>query len=103
MSDSDAAYGRLRLFLLDELRRDDVPSELRQSYARWLERVAVPVFADTPLDDLALTARVRTALRRAGIRTAGDLRALSEADRAALPYIGPQFLADIRVALGEDL
>jgi DNA-directed RNA polymerase alpha subunit len=101
MDEQKDAYRRLRAFLSDELRRDDLPAELRTRYEHWCALDTPAVSSDTPLDQLALSPRVRTALRRAGIETAGDLLAMPEADRAALPYVGPQFLADIRVALGE--
>lgn len=102
--DDDAAWtARLARFLREELARDDLPVHVRDEYERRLEAAGVspPPPADASVDLLELTPRTRTALKRAGIRTVGELAALSDGERAALPNIGPLFLSDIRIALGE--
>jgi DNA-directed RNA polymerase alpha subunit len=98
---SDDAIDRLMGFLRNELRRDDVPALLRAEYVDRLARIEGAPRPQTSLDELPLPARTRSALRRAGIATAGQLAALPQDERAALPYIGRQALADIRAALGE--
>lgn len=99
MSDADALE-RLERFLRDELRRDDLPPDLRGEYEQRLARLLVPA-ADASIDELPLSSRARGYLRRSGIATVGELAALTDDERAALPYMGPQFLAEIRAALGE--
>jgi DNA-directed RNA polymerase alpha subunit len=100
--DADALE-RLTQFVQTELARDDVPRGLRVAYEELLERFEDREAPDsaTPVDELPLAARALAALRSAGIATAGQLAQMDEAARAALPYIGPLYLAQIRAALGE--
>lgn len=94
---------RLAAFLRDELQKDDLTPALRDEYRERLERAGLPAppYPETPVEELPLHRRTHGYLRRVGITTAGQLAALTEAERAALAYMGPQYLADIRVALRE--
>jgi DNA-directed RNA polymerase alpha subunit len=55
-----------------------------------------PIADSTPLDALGLSVTSYRRLYHAGIRTIGDLRAMSESDIGDLHQVGPRILADIK-------
>lgn len=60
-------------------------------------------FDDTQIDATNLPARLRNALARAGIRTAGEVRNLSDVDLLSLSGVGRSSLRMLRKLLGPSL
>lgn len=58
---------------------------------------------DTQIDATNLPARLRNALARAGIRTAGEVRNLSDVDLLGLPGVGRSSFRMLRKMLGPSL
>lgn len=58
---------------------------------------------DTQIDATNLPARLRNALARAGIRTAGEVRNLSDVDLLSLSGVGRSALRMLRKLLGPSL
>jgi DNA-directed RNA polymerase alpha subunit len=95
------AHARLARFLQDELSREDLPQDLQTEYTARLERVSHERLLDdpTPVAELDVHPRARAALERAGVDTIAKLASMSETERALLPYMGRQFVAEVREAL----
>lgn len=66
--------------------------------------LSLPMFSDdTQIDATNLPARLRNALARAGIRTAGEVRNLSDVDLLSLSGVGRSALRMLRKLLGPSL
>jgi hypothetical protein len=64
---------------------------------------ALPALETVPIDDLELPARSANALRRADVRTVGDLAALGAPEIAQIRSVGVTSLRSIRTALSKEL
>jgi len=74
---------------------DPLADDLADGYATTL------AFDLTPVAELNLHPRARSALRRADVVTVAELAALSDGELAAVPYMGPLFIEQVHAALSE--
>lgn len=97
---SEEPLARLIAFLRAELDRP-LPDELRREYAARLARASseAPGVDDAPVESLGLDRRWTTALRRAGVETVGQVARMDDAERQALPNVGPYALDLLKQAL----